>query len=203
MLKSLFPLACALLLLTVPPANAQTIGGGVKAGIDFANISSSGGGVSVSPSNRTGFIVGVFADLPVAPHFAIQPEALYVMKGASLALDVIGFSGTGTVKFDYLEIPVLAKVSVPTSSEAVPYVFAGPTFSFLLRAKATATGFPDTDVKSDFKTTDVGIAFGGGVQFGMFLAELRYTLGLTNIDNTNSGITEKNRALAIMAGIRF
>ena len=47
------------------------------------------------------------------------------MKGAD--------AGTGKLKFDYLEIPVLLKVRIPISSFH-PFIFAGPAFGFSLKA---------------------------------------------------------------------
>ncbi len=206
MSKRVVPFVCVLVLAVSSLAVAQTtMTGGVKAGIDFANVSISANGTNISPSSRTGLAAGVFFDLEVAPNIAIQPEALVIMKGASAGADIIGFGSTATLKLNYLEIPVLVKYRFNSEYVATPYVFGGPALGILLQAKESSGGV-DVDVKSDMNSTDLGLAIGGGVEYRIFLAEIRYTIGLRDIiaNNTSaSGFTVKNRALMLMGGVRF
>src|SRR5687767_7439284 len=112
-----------LLAVSVSTASAQSYWGGIKAGVNFANINVEGEGVDVSFDNRTGLVGGVFVVWPLSGAFGVQTEALYSQKGAKIDED----GGTGTLKLDFLEIPVLARFSSPASGGASFHVFAGPS----------------------------------------------------------------------------
>lgn len=202
---------CGALLAGAGVASAQ-VTGGVKGGVNFANMSfSGGGGGGGSPGNRTAWMAGGFVEIPIAKHLVIQPEALFTMKGTEYSGDFAGTGGTGvaTTKLNYFDMPVLLRVDVPTTGTVAPFVYAGPNFGFLLSAKATATAAgtqQEEDIKSDLKSTDVGIAFGGGLRFGKVMAEVRYIYGLTNVIGATAsagGATAKNRVIKVIAGVRF
>src|SRR4029079_5672560 len=96
---------------------------GLMAGINSSTV---GGGDADDAARRTGVMAGAFIVAPVSPGVAIQPELYFTMKGA-------GFSdsdGSGSVKMNYVEIPVLLRVSVPTSSNARPFFYGGPAIAF-------------------------------------------------------------------------
>jgi hypothetical protein len=180
---------------------------GVKGGLSVANVSIEAEGITVSMSSRTGYIVGGFVEMPIGPNLAVQPEFLLTTKGTSYS-----YSGyVDDLKLTYLDVPVLVKYKVARKgTNIVPYVFGGPTIGLLLSATETTTyksTTTDSDVKSAMNSLEVGLTFGGGVQVGKVMVEGRYTVGLTNIVSTEelNGIdgSAKNRALAIMAGVRF
>lgn len=200
---------CLVVLACAAVASAQ-ITGGVKGGINFANVSLTGGGASINMGNRTAWNIGAFFEIPVARNLFLQPEALFTSKGGSLTSgDFLGTGGAATaaLKLNYFDVPVLLRFDVPTTSTIVPFVYGGPNLGFLLSAKATATGQPDEDIKPDLKSTDIGLAFGGGARFGKVTAELRYIYGLTNVlsaaDAVDAGVSAKNSVVKIMVGYRF
>lgn len=104
-------------------SSAQNYTAGIKAGVNFANINIEGEGVDVSFDNRTGLVGGVFVVWPLSGAFGVQTEALYSQKGATLEEG----GGTGTLKLDFLEIPVLARFSSPASNGTSFHVFGGPS----------------------------------------------------------------------------
>ncbi|MGM0443620.1 MAG: hypothetical protein ACQEQV_05475 [Fibrobacterota bacterium] len=62
----------------------------------------------------------------------------------------------------------------------------------------------DTDIKDDIKAVDFGIAMGGGLGIpagsGKILLDLRYTLGLTEVNDTDFDVDAKNGAFGAMVG---
>ncbi len=203
-------LTCVVVLAGASVCSAQ-VTGGVEGGINFANVSISGGGISISASNRTGWLIGGFVDVPLAKQVHFQPELLYSSKGATASSDLVGTTGTGHLRLDYLDIPLLVRFDVPMQgSNVVPFVYAGPQIGILLSAKDvfTPTGGTEVteDIKSDLSSTSWDLAFGGGVRVSRFLVDVRYAIGLSNIFGSNisaAGGTMKNRVFSIMAGYKF
>jgi len=201
-------LACVAVLAGSAVASAQ-VTGGVKVGLNAANMSVSQAGISNSPGNREALVAGGFLEIPVVRRVAIQPEALFTMKGSESSFNVPGVSGSSVVKLTSLDVPVLLRVDVLTHGTVIPYAYAGPNIGFLLSAKSHATvsgTVHDEDIKGDLKNTEFGIAVGGGVRFGRLLAEVRYTHGLTNVltdTASGGGVKITNHAIAVIGGARF
>ncbi len=190
------------LLLASGSAAAQGLQPGVKAGVNLATVSLGGDEGSAGFDSRVGLVGGVFATWRPVSWLALQPEVLVTSKGA--ALDEDGLDAR--LVLDYLEVPLLARVSRRVSGATV-YAAAGPAVAWLLRAK-TRTAFSgsteEIDLKDDVEPFDVGVAMGGGVEIGAFVIDGRYTLGLSDIDADRSdAITIRNRAISVTAGFRF
>lgn len=185
------------------PAWGQGLAVGVKGGVNLARtaIDVEGGGPSLDP--RIGLVAGAFVTLPIASWLELQPEVLYAMKGAKVN-DTFGAS---TLQIDYVELPVLARISRPGSGRIGYYAAGGPTFGLRVRARSRTefegeTG--DIDVSDQVSRTDVGVALGGGVEIGALVIDARYTLGLTDIDKDDSDeVKVSNRVLSLTVGFRF
>jgi hypothetical protein len=177
---------------------------GVKAGVNFANLNFEGEGATVNFDQRTGFVGGLFVVWPASSRLALQTEVLYSQKGAKIEED----EATGKIKFDYVDVPVLARVSTPASGGTAFHLFAGPSFGFRVSAKSEATfeGEEESeDLDDEVERFDLGLVAGAGLQFGRFEIDGRYTWGLTNLnkDEEDEGVKIKNRVFSVMAGIRF
>lgn len=172
------------------PAAAQI---GFKAGLTFSTLSESNAAPDFK--NQTGFAAGVSLGIPLGGSLLrLQPEALYVEKGAK------SDPGNVETKIAYLDIPVLLRVNIPTPG-VTPFAVAGPMVSLRLSCEI---GMQDCD--QDVESTDYGVALGGGVRFGGTLGltlEGRYTAGLRNINKVSDGIDAKTRTFMILAGISF
>jgi hypothetical protein len=110
------------------------------------------------------------------------------MKGAD--------TGEGKLKFDYLEIPVLLKLRIPTGS-IHPFVFAGRR-GFNLKAARC--------IKIDnMPAADYGAVLGGGVQLGRSIhVDVRYTMGLSKLEIPDLGTIDlKNGVLSATLGLAF
>lgn len=142
----------------------------------------------VSPSNRTGLAAGVNIEVPVAPFFSIQPEALFVQRGANLAtVGNLKFA----VKYNSLEFPLFAKLKV-----------AGPVAIFNLSKDVEAISpSGTTGIGFKPKTFDFDLAVGGGIDLGAMFATLRYSVGVSSLDQDSS--EWKSRGVHLLAGLRL
>jgi len=173
---------------------------GVKAGVNMANLTGEGTEKS-DLSMRMGFGGGVFVNYAFTELFAVQVEALYMMKGATYEFEGKSYD---IAKFDYIELPLLLKVTIPTEGKIKPAIFAGPTFGFLMSAKALGDEMVEEDVKDQMNSMDIGILGGAEIGYqlekGMIFLGASYEVGLQNLakeevpadeemKNTNIGIT--------------
>lgn len=202
-------LTLALLPGVVTPARAE-MAFGVKGGVSLSHVNAD----LFDTSNRTGFVGGVYGVFGLSPSLGIQPELLYVRKGAKLfSTDVtiggITFGSVGTtLDVDYVEVPVLLRLSLPTAGPVGARLLAGPVASFKVNEKLSTTGLVDVSLDTDqVKTSDFGFAVGGAVSFGSgsmdVVAEGRYTFGLANISDLPFGGDVKNGAIYAMLGLEF
>lgn len=175
--------------------NAQSTRFGVKAGLNLSSLT----GDAQDAKSLVGFQVGGFAEIKIIDKLAIQPELLFSTQGAKFD----GFDGDSDydTKLNYLNIPVLAKYFITDAFT----VEAGPQIGFLLSAKTDGD-----DVKDDVKSVDLGFNFGAGYNFTENLSVgLRYTLGLSSIDDTPSefgfdgDLSIRNSNLALALAYKF
>jgi len=225
-------LIAVMTIFFIMPASAQIFGIGVKGGLNFSTLS--GDFVDVNGdfgtddvfSTQTGFVVGVSFNTSLFPLLSLQPEILYSEKGAKfdVLFDDFDIPGVGdidaSIDLAYLEVPVLLKAGLPIPGFS-PFLYAGPSFAFNLSAEAsydidvTVNGMRvsesgSEDISDEIKSFDVGIVLGGGVEFGLptlkLHAELRYTMGLSNVydlNNDNDDLDVNNRVLSLMVGVTF
>ncbi len=166
---------------------------GIKAGVGLANLTgddkdfvfeTATDTITVSPSSKMGIDFGLWLQFKLSPQIAIQPEVLYVSKGAKYE------EGTDkvTIKANYIQVPVLFKFLIPTKGKIAPNIFAGPFFGFKASAKAkyeTGAGDSEEDL-TDAKSTEFGVTFGGGIDIaagekGVITLDARYDLGMSNV----------------------
>lgn len=202
----------ALAVALAVPAYGQGIDLGLRAGMNLAKIAGDEATIDgVEPSNRSGFTVGAFARLGIAPSFAIQPEVLYSQKGA----DYEEQGATITFDLGYVDVPVLAVFSPPAGGAMAfrPVLMAGPVLSFRTGCEVTGQmeGVSATvdcnDFGAELKGTDIGLLFGGGAGMGlgpgMLHVDARYGMGLTSVDDSGDAADMKNRLISLTVGYSF
>ena len=195
-------LVLSMLLASATAALGQNQGSGIKGGVNFAEVTIEE--ADVSTDRRTGFIGGVFFQLPVAPHFSVQFEGLYAQKGGTLDGDDTGVDAE--LEFDYFQFPVLIRWDSTEAGDSRFNVFAGPSFNFNHRAVAKSDSEEEDLREADqIETFDLGLVVGAGMEFGNFLIDGRYEHGLRTINKNagEDGFKTKNRAFSFMAGFRF
>lgn len=201
----LFTLTIALFVTSEETAFAQdTVAVGVKGGAAFTTLrfENEEEGRTQTSDTRPGFIGGLFIIWPAGRTFALQTEVLFSQKGAKF--EGPNFSARTTI--NYVETPVLLRVSSAKSGGMSFHVFAGPSFAFWVSGETTSTvqGQQGTDeIDNDFKRFDLGLTVGAGVEFGRLVVDGRYTLGLLDVDKQIDEATIRNRGFAFMTGVRF
>jgi Outer membrane protein beta-barrel domain len=206
--KRALTLLLVLLAVGTRPAAAQELTGGLKGGLTIATIpdfATAVGEPGLDTGSRIGLAVGGFVAFPVVEQLDIQPEFFYVQKGLSFDGSAGQFGGDGTVKLDYIEIPVLAVYRFAPDRSRTGYVLFGPAFAFNTTAKVDVGSGDDVDVDDEVKGSEFSLVLGGGVTFGRFLAEARWTEGLTAVNDQSVLLEEdvRNRAVTILVGVRF
>jgi hypothetical protein len=214
-MKRYLVLLVCLLVGTSTVAEARQMSFGGRIGLNSATF----GGDDVDDfdvdiGSRTGIVAGVHLRVPLGGGISLQPELLYSQRGASFNEEFFGETVTATIKMDYIEVPVLVRFDIPLAQAAVrPAVFIGPSFAFEMSCKFAFSGFgesgsEDCDEDEDFERNklDIGLAFGGGLDFpmsfGAIVVDGRYTLGLRTIDNDSQDPADiKHRVWSISAGI--
>jgi hypothetical protein len=165
-------------------------------------------GFDFSVGNRVGFVGGVLIGIPVADGVAVETGALLSFKGASLKITIpeIG-TATGNLNLTYLDVPGLGRFRVVTSSRTTLHALAGVTMGLKLNAEQSASFMGET-ITEDLEGVsgfDLGLTFGGRVEIGRGLVDVRYTFGMLNLAEESGldGETIKNRTWSFMAGWRF
>jgi len=171
--------ACAFLA----PASLAQVDFGVRAGLNVSTFT----GDAEDSEAKLGFIGGGYLNYAFSPTLSIQPEVLFSQKGAEFTEDNL----TVTYRLDYIDVPVLLKYTLPTGTNLLPSLYAGPQVSFKVSESVRAEGI---SVDTEFiKSTDFGLTFGADVgarlagrtqQFGV---GLRYFLGLADIQDFEDG----------------
>jgi len=177
---------------------ADGLTGGVVAGANISSAQLAGSDATgISAGNKAGLFVGGFALWPITQIVAIQPEVAYSQRRFTVK-DTVG-SFSGTEKWDWIEVPILARVSVWHAGRRSVYVVGGPGFEYLVQAKEEAAGTTG-DVKDDVNRFDVSIVAGAGISMGRFGVEARYDAGLKDLNKDNNlgnDLTVKSRTIRV------
>lgn len=179
---------------------------GLKGGLNASSLFYDSQGVS-NKNERIGFHVGVFAQVPVGEFFAVQPELLYMTKGASADYNVLTFNGKNTFKLNYAELPVLATFKLGQAVE----LQAGPYVSYLLNSNVNSNGDFGTGSsainRDNFNKVDYGLAGGLNFYIGKAFIGARYEQGLQRIADSGAARTllgnAKNSVGLLSIGFSF
>lgn len=193
--KICFVIAFALFVQIV---SAQTVG--IKGGINFANMSFSNDGFGVSPKSIVGFHFGPVVDFQLQENLRLNTGLLYSLKGFKMEVE----GESGTMKFNYLEIPINFAYKFPVSETSNFFIQAGPYFGYALSGKEEGGG-ESNDIefgKDQWKRLDLGLGFGAGLEFGSIITSLNYQLGLANLAD-DPDVTVKNKVLQISLAYMF
>lgn len=196
------------LLLTTTQLQAQDyrpVNWGLKAGINAADMYGDDVG---GTSAIAGFSGGAWLNFRLAEYFSLQPEVLFSTKGSDVNTGLLGEAETTEYRFGYLEIPVLAKLHVPTGGNLEPNLYAGPELGFTLYGDAN-----DIEIDDQMADAEFGLVFGGGLDLNVaqssadFLQtiglDLRYTLGLTDTFDVTGDPNAKNGAFTAAISFGF
>jgi Outer membrane protein beta-barrel domain len=194
-MKKLFFIVVMLLIFA--NVDAQKIG--VKGGFDLSTKVSTN---SIDYGFNPGMNASIFFQKGLLPFLSIRPELGYYQKGYSYELLQVKHK----IAYDYLELNVVVRLKVPI----VPvYVIAGPYGAYALGGEHSEDFF-NTTTKIDFGKGgtlpfDFGLAGGVGyvksIAIMKFFAEVKYEMGMFNINDSYSASIDKNRNLAFSVGL--
>jgi hypothetical protein len=176
-IQSLF--AAFLLLGLTQSAFAQGIG--VRAGYNFSNVSE---GKLGNTSNRDGYYVGLYKEVPLLDKLLyIQPEVQFSKQGFSNSISDVDLS--------YIQVPILAKLY----ALKIVSIETGPQFGF--KVSDDIKGFDGYD----FKTFDAAWAFGASINlpFGLSV-NARYISSFNEVVKNRDA---KNQVFQLGAALTF
>ncbi|GAB2772444.1 porin family protein [Salinimicrobium soli] len=189
----------------VTGAQAQEVNFGAKAGVNFASFSGDDAD-DAEFDGKTGFHLGVIAEIAFSSRFSVQPEVLYSTRGAKNSdfffEDEFGddMSGEIDVKLDYIEIPIMLKYYVAQGFS----LQAGPQLSFNTKSEMEFSDGSDSitiGVEDETESFEFGGAVGVGYDLpvGVFF-QGRYTMGFSDV-YTDSDI--RNNVFQLSVGYKF
>lgn len=193
-------LACLILLvLVVPNLKAQTFG--IKGGVNFANMTVSMGGSSISAKSLTGFHIGPVVDYALQNKLHFNTGILYSTKGFK-SQDFGEGGETMTEKINCLDVPLNLAYKFALNAKSDFFIQAGPYLSYALNGKEKIGSVStDLEFKDNVKRFDYGLGFGGGVEFGSMAASLNYQLGVADLNDVPAaeldGFKIKNKVLQL------
>ena len=193
-----YVVAVLITLVTSFASNAQQeTAFGIKGGLNLTNLKVSD--PSASYDSRAGFHAGIFAREKFSK-VAIQPELMISTMSTDVSSTALGDFQD---KFTYLSIPIMVKFYLVDGLN----IHAGPQFGFLLDGDRTYSGpFGEgtEDIKDHYENSDVSISLGGGwdLPFGMNV-DVRYNIGVKDINEASSGEDVKSRVFQVSLGWNF
>jgi hypothetical protein len=194
----------AILLLSLSLfAQAQI---GIKAGLNFANVSKAS---SINSSSRSGFHAGIFLAPPSKNIIGSRTELIFSRQG----YDYKTSTNSGKVTLDYIMLPQSMSINI------TKYVslFLGAQMAFLINAKADTTtssgsSNPYEQIMDFYNRFDYGFGVGAEVHpFKGLLIGAKYNISLGKLyKDAQSGqmpsfgsIDAKNNLVQIFAGWKF
>lgn len=204
-----------------------------KVGVGFSNVTFSEEANKIEgKKSRTGILFGLGANYAFTEAFSLQAELLFNSKGYKAEETSGGSTVKANFSLNYLEIPILARYAFGNENFKT-YVNAGPYVAFGLGGKAKAEGSiggislttetkikfgkePDNYTGSDLYVDngfDFGVQAGAGILYkvgpGSLNLDLRYGLGLSNLNDESTGnnvkikADGKNNQFAVSVGYQF
>jgi hypothetical protein len=220
-MKAKMNLLAGLLILAGTIVNAQSkTSFGLRGGVNFYNITGKNkDGDKLENKLKTGFNVGLNADIPIGIDFYVQPGVIFSTKGASEV------NGTDyKLTFSYIEVPVNLLYKPELGSGKLLLGF-GPYVAFGVGGKyKSEDGNNDLPVKFKNKVTLAevmaldniyykGLDAGANLLFGYewvngFSVQLNAGLGLVDIRTEVEGLdagksSQKNTGFGLSVGYRF
>ncbi len=193
MKKKILLISLAILTLTTLKSQDK-IQFGIKGGVNFTNMTSD---ILVEKEYKTGFHIGILAEIPFGDKFSLQPEILYSTYGSKGKEIMFGGPNITTeYKLDYIQIPILAKIYLYKGFS----LEIGPSFNFLVNDKKIRESNTITDIGEKFEFSGIlGVSY--KLSRGL-IGSFRYTNSLTNALNQDYSETN-NYGFLIGIGYLF
>jgi hypothetical protein len=172
-MRKVMSLAAAMLPLLL----FAQLGIGLKAGLNFANVTNAS---SINSSSQSGFMAGIFLAPQSKSIIASRTELIYSRQGYSYKSN----TNTGNVNLDYILLPQLMGINITKFVQ----IQIGAQMAFLINAKVDSSGSSGSSSNPYGKLLDYynrfDYGFAGGVEIHPVMGLLigaRYNLSLGNI----------------------
>jgi outer membrane protein with beta-barrel domain len=183
---------------------------GIKAGINFANVTNAS---DINASSQTGFLIGIYLAPPTKGLISSRTELVYSRQGYSYESN----TNTGNVNLDYILLPQLMGINITKLVQ----LQIGFQMAFLINAKADSNTMssgsnPYGKMMDYYNKFDYGFAGGAevhpfkglliGARYNLFLGDLykdpsSYPTGTT--PDFIPSVNAKNNVVQIYAGWTF
>jgi len=193
-----------ILLILSPSIVIAQLSIGLKAGLNFSNVTNSAG---FTNNNRTGYMIGGYIAPKAKKLFGFRSELVLSRQGYDYKTN----TNTGNVNLDYLLLPQLITLNFTKKFQ----LHAGGQAAFLLNAKVDSTNGNNSGSLFDyFNRFDYGLA-GGAEVFpvgGLFIgARINVSFNSVNKEAPVGGnwpafiprLDAKNNVVQLYAGWRF
>jgi hypothetical protein len=191
------------LFLFIPAIVSAQLKIGLKAGLNFADITSAS---SIKTSNLTGYMIGGYIAPKPKKSFGYRTEFILSRQGYNYKTN----TNTGNVNLDYLLLPQLITLNFSKYVQ----IHAGGQIAFLLNANVDSTGSGSGSLFDYFNRFDYGIA--GGAEIypikGFFVGG-RINVSLNSVNKTPPlggnwpnfipRLDAKNNVVQLYAGLRL
>ena len=168
---------------------------GVRAGLNASTVSFPN---LPNKSEKLGFHVGVFTDIPVVEDFmSVQPELSYSTKGTSFKV----LSEKQSINMNYVDfiLPVSFKMSDFN-------INVGPFASYLISTPDYKYYQNNSVLVDAFKKFDAGLSAGLGYNFNKMVIGVRYNQGFIDVTQDNARAflgSGKNAVGQLSIGYKF
>lgn len=217
MKKAVFLFLLVLMMVLLASPARALVSFGLKGGLNNSKIVFSPALEMPTKKYLQGYCFGAFLSLNLGP-IGLQPEILFSRRGmeSEILLDPSDPASLAraVARLDYIEIPLLVRFNIIPAEPVKFYLFGGPSYGFLQKAKAQITVMDQTeeqDIKDDFKNNSLAAVGGLGLDIKLpmlfkITADARYHYSLGNILSEDSSVpTDKarNTGFSILLGIAF
>lgn len=188
-----------LLFLLSPLAIQAQLSVGLKAGLNFANVTNTSG---INTDSRTGYLIGGYIAPKAKKVLGFRSEIILSRQGYNYKTG----TSSGEVNLDYLLLPQLITINFTKRAQ----IHAGGQLAFLMNADVDSTGSGSGSLFDYFNRFDYGLAAGAEVSpFSGFFLGARINISLKNVREDGSGpsflpgVDAKNNVAQLYAGWRF
>lgn len=186
---------------------------GVRAGVNFSDMTNKFDGESASIDSRTGFNVGVSYQLPLVSKLFLETGLNATTRGGRYDLRDEGLEGTAKFNMLYLQLPVAVSWHFDLKSFSIQ-PFVGGYYSYGLSGRLKAQGqeiklFKDDEIEGEkvektLRNSDAGLRFGVGFTYKKhYYLGVGYDMGLLNIAKQKGEGKLRNNNLFISVGYNF
>ena len=204
-MKKIAGLGLIAVLFFVSPGIVLGSHWGIKAGATLSFGGNEETSLIYNPSNLLAGKGGIFFNFPIGGGFSLQPELSFSLKGFHYYN--VYWRDTMTVTLNYIEIPVLLKLSFLRNAGAS----LGPYVGFLIKTPPLDDGPNEwTWWENKISKIDAGISASLDYRFlKRFFVELQFCQGFAKVvysPNADSGSFRKpfrNSTLSLLLGVIF